>query len=189
MAINTKGKPVTYGTKTGGGIISLVATRLDANGTEGKAFEGSMYASEIRVSYDSDQNTAVNGEGETISYCVYNKRRTLSLTGIMVNTANGVPDGSTDNIANADATFAKPLLPGDNLYVGMGSSAEWEEVQADDTQYFGPTASGNQHGSGKGNYVITSIEKTRSNGAFAEWSITAIEHITAVVTSSDTGTD
>ena len=187
MAINTKGKPVTYGTKTGGGIISLVATRLDANGTEGKAFEGSMYASEIRVSYDSDQNTAVNGEGETISYCVYNKRRTLSLTGIMVNTASGIPDGTTDNITNADATFAKRILPGDNLYVGMGASAEWAEVQADDTQYF--AVGSNTYASGEGNYVITSIEKTRSNGAFAEWSITAIEHITADVSASDDEND
>lgn len=187
MAINTKGKPVTYGTKTGGGIISLVASRVSANGTLYNAFEGSMYASEIRISYDSDQNTAVNGEGETISYCVYNKRRTLSLTGIMVNTASGTPDGTTDNITNADATFAKRILPGDDLHIGMGAAAEWPEVQADDTSHF--TVGSNTYADGEGDYVITSIEKTRSNGAFAEWSITAIEHITADVSASDTEFD
>ena len=42
---------------------------------------------------------------------------------------------------------------------------------------------------GEGDYVVTSIEKTRSNGAFAEWSITAIEHVTAVVSASDTEFD
>lgn len=184
MAINTKGKPVTYGTKNGGGIISLVARRESAIGTMFTPFEGSMYASEIRLSYDSDQNTAVNGEGETISYCVYNKRRTLSLTGIMVNTSGGNPDGATDNITNADATFAARILPGDDLHVGMGATAEWPEVQADDTSHF--TVGSNTYADGEGDYVVTSIEKTRSNGAFAEWSITAIEHVTAVVSASDT---
>jgi len=184
MAINTKGKPVTYGTKTGGGIISLVARRkLDAGGTMTTPFEGSMYASEIRVSYDSDQNTAVNGEVETISYCIYNKRRTLSLSGIMVNTSGGTPNGATDNITNADATFAARIMPGDDLFVGMGAAVEWPEVQADDTSNF--TVGSNTYADGEGNYVVTSIEKTRSNGAFAEWSITAIEHITADVSASD----
>lgn len=181
MAVNLKGAPVTYGTKTGGGVIALVATRAG-----GKVFEGSMYASEIRISYDSDSNSAVDSNGETVSYATYNKRRTLSLSGIVINTSGGTPDGATDNVANADLTFATPIMPGDDLHVGMGSGTEWAEVQADDTSFFDSSASGTQYTGGFGNYTITSFEKVRSNTNYAEWSITAIEHVTADVTTSDT---
>lgn len=181
MAATIKGKPIPYGTKEDGGILQIKATRSGST-----IFDGSMYASEVRVSYDSDSNTAVDSNGETISYCVYNRRRTLSLTGIVINTAGGTPDGTTDSLANAHKTFGTAIMPGDDLFVGYGATQEWDEVHAEAAASH---LSGSQYSGGAGNYVITSVEKTRSNTAFAEWSITAIEHITADVSTGDTTDD
>ncbi len=182
MAATIKGKPIPYGTKEDGGILQISAKR---NGSV--IFDGSMYASEVRVSYDSDSNTAVDSNGETISYCVYNRRRTLSLTGIVINTVGGVPDATANNdLAKAHETFGTAIMPGDDLYVGYGATREWDEVHAESASSH---LSGNQYSGGAGNYVITSVEKTRSNTAFAEWSITAIEHITADVSVGDTTDD
>jgi hypothetical protein len=181
MGATIKGTPIPYGTKEGGGIIKIKAMR----GTD-VIFNGSMYASEVRVSYDSDSNSAVDSNGETISYCIYNRRRTLSLTGIVINTAGGTPDGTAGTLAKAHETFGTAIMPGDDFFVSYGASQEWDEVHAEN-------AAGNiengAHSGGTGNYVITSVEKTRSNTAFAEWSLTAIEHITADVSTGDTTDD
>jgi len=178
MAATIKGKPLPYGTKTDGGILTLRVKRGSSD-----IYYGNMYASEVRVSYDSDSNTAVDSNGETISYCVYNRRRTLSLTGIVINTSGGTPDAVNDDLATANATFGTAIMPGDDLFVGYGTTSEWDEVHAEDAD---TNINNTQSTGGTGNYVITSVEKTRSNTSFAEWSITAIEHITAVVSDNDT---
>jgi archaellin len=106
----------------------------------------SMFPTEIRCSYEGDTNTASNSNGETISHCSYNQRKVLNLTGII----------SGSDVSAADSNFSTSFLVGQSLDVDL---TEWAEV--DDTA---------------SQYIITSAEKTRSSGNYAEWSISAIEY-------------
>jgi len=106
----------------------------------------SMFPTEIRCSYEGDTNTANNSNGEVISHCSYNQRKVLNLTGII----------SGSDVSAADSNFSTSFLVGQSLDVDL---TEWAEV--DDTA---------------SQYIITSAEKTRSSGNYAEWSISAIEY-------------
>ena len=106
----------------------------------------SMFPTEIRCSYEGDTNTANNSNGEVISHCSYNQRKVLNLTGII----------SGSDVSAADTNFSTSFLVGQSLDVDL---TEWAEV--DDTA---------------SQYIITSAEKTRSSGNYAEWSISAIEY-------------
>ena len=81
-----------------------------------------------------------------ISHCSYNQRKVLNLTGII----------SGSDVSAADSNFSTSFLVGQSLDVDL---TEWAEV--DDTA---------------SQYIITSAEKTRSSGNYAEWSISAIEY-------------
>jgi len=106
----------------------------------------SMFPTEIRCSYEGDTNTANNSNGEVVSHCSYNQRKVLNLTGII----------SGSDVSAADSNFSTSFLVGQSLDVDL---TEWAEV--DD---------------GASQYIITSAEKTRSSGNYAEWSISAIEY-------------
>lgn len=106
----------------------------------------SMFPTEIRCSYEGDTNTASNSNGETISHCSYNQRKVLNLTGII----------SGSDVSAADSNFSTSFLVGQSLDVDL---TEWAEVDDAASQY-----------------IITSAEKTRSSGNYAEWSISAIEY-------------
>jgi len=106
----------------------------------------SMFPTEIRCSYEGDTNTANNSNGEVISHCSYNQRKVLNLTGII----------SGSDVSAADTNFSTSFLVGQSLDVDL---TEWAEVDDAASQY-----------------IITSAEKTRSSGNYAEWSISAIEY-------------
>ena len=106
----------------------------------------SMFPTEIRCSYEGDTNTASNSNGETMSHCSYNQRKVLNLTGII----------SGSDVSAADSNFSTSFLVGQSLDVDL---TEWAEVDDAASQY-----------------IITSAEKTRSSGNYAEWSISAIEY-------------
>ena len=108
-----------------------------------------MYATEIRLSRESDSNTANNANGETISACYYNQRQVLNLTGMIAGSGAGV----ATTVTQVDAVFKVSFEAGEKLDI---TSSDWAEIE--------------------GEYIIQSAEKTRSNGNFAEWSITAIEY-------------
>ena len=106
----------------------------------------SMFPTEIRCSYEGDTNTANNSNGEVVSHCSYNQRKVLNLTGII----------SGSDVSAADSNFSTSFLVGQSLDVDL---TEWAEVDDATSQY-----------------IITSAEKTRSSGNYAEWSISAIEY-------------
>jgi hypothetical protein len=134
-----KGQPFTYGTKTDGTYITMDI------GSLANIF---MYASEIRLSMESDSNTANDANGETISACYYNQRQVLNLTGMIAGSAS-----LATSVSQVDAVFAVSFQAGEKLAI---TASDWAEIQ--------------------GEYIIQSAEKTRSNGNYAEWSITAIEY-------------
>ena len=98
---------------------------------------------------ESDSNTANNSNGETISACYYNQRQVLNLTGMIAGSGAGV----ATTVTQVDAVFKVSFEAGEKLDI---TSSDWAEIE--------------------GEYIIQSAEKTRSNGNFAEWSITAIEY-------------
>jgi len=135
-----KGQPFTYGTKNDGTYLTMDI------GSDANIF---MYATEIRLSMESDSNTANNSNGETISACYYNQRQVLNLTGMIAGSGAGV----ATTVTQVDAVFKVSFEAGEKLDI---TSSDWAEIE--------------------GEYIIQSAEKTRSNGNFAEWSITAIEY-------------
>lgn len=105
-----------------------------------------MFPTEIRCSYEGDTNTASNSNGEAISHCSYNQRKVLNLTGIISGTS----------VSDADSNFSTVFLVGQDLEITHGG---WGELET-----------------GTAEWIITSAEKTRSSGNYAEWSISAIEY-------------
>ncbi|NBT50106.1 MAG: hypothetical protein EBV86_01390 [Marivivens sp.] len=112
----------------------------------GGASSVTMFPTEIRCSYEGDTNTASNSNGETISHCSYNQRKVLNLTGIISGTS----------VSDADSNFSTVFLVGQDLEITHGG---WGELEASTAEW-----------------IITSAEKTRSSGNYAEWSISAIEY-------------
>jgi len=106
----------------------------------------SMFPTEIRCSYEGDTNTANNSNGEVVSHCSYNQRKVLNLTGII----------SGSDVSAADSNFSTVFLVGQDLEITHGG---WGEIETNTAQW-----------------IITSAEKTRSSGNYAEWSISAIEY-------------
>lgn len=149
MAKLMKGQAFTYGTKNDGSYITLDI------GTDQVI---QMYATEIRLSMESDSNTASDANGEVISACYYNQRKVLNLTGMIA----GSTVSPANNIQAVDAVFGIVFQAGENLDI---TNSNWPEIQ--------------------GEYIIQSAEKTRSNGNYAEWSITAIEYIAKGVSNTD----
>jgi hypothetical protein len=149
MAKLMKGQAFTYGTKNDGSYITLDI------GTDQVI---QMYATEIRLSMESDSNTANNANGETISACYYNQRKVLNLTGMIAGSTASPPN----NIQAVDAVFGIVFQAGENLDI---TNSNWPEIE--------------------GNYIVQSAEKTRSNGNYAEWSITAIEYIAQGISNAD----
>lgn len=144
-----KGQAFTYGTKNDGSYITLDI------GTDQVI---QMYATEIRLSMESDSNTATDANGETISACYYNQRKVLNLTGMIA----GSTVSPQNNIQSVDAVYGIVFQAGENLDI---TNSNWTEIE--------------------GEYIIQSAEKTRSNGNYAEWSITAIEYIAKGVSNTD----
>ena len=144
-----KGQPFTYGTKNDGTYLTMDI------GSDANIF---MYATEIRLSMESDSNTATDANGETISACYYNQRQVLNLTGMIA----GSGAGAATTVAAVDAVFKVVFQAGEKLAI---TSSDWNEIE--------------------GEYIIQSAEKTRSNGNFAEWSITAIEYTGSGMAAAD----
>ena len=70
MAKFTSGTPITYGTNDKGtgnlnGVVMFSITDTNAGSV---VFRGEMYASEIRLAYEADNNQAVDGNGEVVSH-------------------------------------------------------------------------------------------------------------------------
>ena len=168
-----KGTAVTYGTKTGGGVIQVQVR-------EGSTirFSGEMYASEIRLSYEGDTATATDNQGEVVSVVGFNHRKVLNLTGIVLATSQTPNAAGVESVATADAAFSAPFSVGCDLWISYGGGSEWEEV--DKSGNLGWISTNNptgNHSTGYGDFHITSAEKTRSSAKFAEWTLTAVEHI------------
>ena len=190
MAKFTSGTPITYGSidKNSNNLTGVLSIEIvDDSGSAVTRFRGEMYASEIRLAYEADNNQALDGNGEVVSHCTYNQRKVLSLTGVILSNAHGdsVPSGTDNNIAKANSMFAAPFTAGMRLRVNL---AEWLEVNSTPTA---PISQNNTTatGGGLGNYTITAAEKTRSSGNYAEWSISAIEYLNVVHASDDTTAD
>ena len=190
MAKFTSGTPITYGSndKGTGNLNGVVMFSITDTNDDSVVFRGEMYASEIRLAYESDNNQALDGNGEVVSHCTYNQRKVLSLTGVILsnNQASSVPAGAASTIAKANLMFSAPFKPGMRLDVNIGS---WLEVNSADLGGNSMFISENQassHTLGQGNFTIQSAEKTRSSGNYAEWTISAIEYINVVNTGGDT---
>ena len=191
MALLNRGTPVTYGTNdiTSNNSTGVVTLRIvdDSVSPEVVKFSGEMYASEVRLSLEADNNQALSSNGEVVSHCTYNQRKVLNLTGIILAnaTASSTPSGTDENIAKANSMFAAQFTAGMRLDV---SYADWSEVNSANSD----AGLISQHNSafttgGLGNFTITSAEKTRSNNAFAEWTISAIEYLNVVHTNTTAG--
>tara|TARA_X000001382_G_scaffold101935_1_gene76624 strand:- start:569 stop:1150 length:582 start_codon:yes stop_codon:yes gene_type:complete len=190
MALLNRGTPVTYGTNdiTSNNSTGVVTLRIvdDSSGSDVVKFSGEMYASEVRLSLEADNNQALSSNGEVVSHCTYNQRKVLNLTGIILANAiaSSTPSGTDENIAKANSMFAAQFTAGMRLDV---SYHNWEEVNSADADSGLVSQHNNAHTSnGLGNFTITSAEKTRSNNAFAEWTISAIEYLNVVHGGSDT---
>ena len=191
MAKQSRGTPITYGSidKTSDNPTGVIAIEIvdDSTGSAVTRFKGEMYASEVKLGYEADSVQASDSFGEVISHCTYNQRKTLNLTGVILsnNSPSSVPSGEFSTIAKANSMFAAPFSAGMRLRVNY---AEWLEVHSTPTP---PTSENNSQtaSGGLGNYTITSAEKTRSSGNYAEWTISAIEYLNVVHASNDTSED
>ena len=190
MALLNRGTPVTYGTNdiTSNNSTGVVTLRIvdDSSGSDVVKFSGEMYASEVRLSLEADNNQALSSNGEVVSHCTYNQRKVLNLTGIILAnaSASSTPSGTDENIAKANSMFAAQFTAGMRLDV---SYHNWDEVNAADADAGLISQHNIAHTTGGlGNFTITSAEKTRSNNAFAEWTISAIEYLNVVHGGSDT---
>lgn len=191
MAKQSRGTPITYGSidKTSDNPTGVIAIEIvdDSTGSAVTRFKGEMYASEVKLGYEADSVQASDSFGEVISHCTYNQRKTLNLTGVILsnNSPSSVPSGEFSTIAKANSMFAAPFSAGMRLRVNY---AEWLEVHSTPTP---PTSENNSQtaSGGLGNYTITSAEKTRSSGNYAEWTISAIEYLNVVHASNDTSAD
>ena len=191
MAKQSRGTPITYGSidKTSDNPTGVIAIEIvdDSTGSAVTRFKGEMYASEVKLGYEADSVQASDSFGEVISHCTYNQRKTLNLTGVILsnNSPSSVPSGEFSTIAKANSMFSAPFSAGMRLRVNY---AEWLEVHSTPTP---PTSENNSQtaSGGLGNYTITSAEKTRSSGNYAEWTISAIEYLNVVHASNDTSAD
>ena len=191
MALLNRGTPVTYGTNdiTSNNTTGVVTLRIvdDSSGSDVVKFSGEMYASEVRLGLEADNNQALSSNGEVVSHCTYNQRKVLNITGIILAnaTASSTPSGTDENIAKANSMFAAQFTAGMRLDV---SYADWSEVNSanSDAGLISKHNSAFTTG-GLGNFTITSAEKTRSNNAFAEWTISAIEYLNVVHTNTTAG--
>lgn len=192
MALLNRGTPVTYGTNdiTSNNTTGVLTLRIfddtQSVTADKTVFVGEMYASEIRLSYEADNNQALSGNGEVVSHCTYNQRKVLNLTGIILsnNSPASKPAGETSTVAKANSMFGTAFTAGMRLDV---SYPDWSEVNSADSD----AALISEHNDafttgGLGNFTITSAEKTRSNNAFAEWTISAIEYLNVAHGGSDT---
>jgi len=194
MAKLSRGTPITYGSidknsnnPTGVIAIEILDDSVLVSGSPTVRFRGEMYASEVKLSYDADTNQATDSFGEVISHCTYNQRKTLNLTGVILsnNLSASIPAGLSSTIAKANEMFGAPFSAGMRLNVNFN---EWHEVNSEPTP---PISENNQstQSEGFGNYTITSAEKTRSSGNYAEWTISAIEYLSVDHGGDDTITD
>ena len=192
MAKQSRGTPITYGSidKTSNNPTGVIAIEIvdDSGISAVTRFKGEMYASEVKLGYDADSVQASDSFGEVISHCTYNQRKTLNLTGVILSNADGtsVPSGTDNNIAKANLMFAAPFSAGMRLRVNY---TEWLEVHSTPTAPTSQNNSATPVSGGLGNYTITSAEKTRSSGNYAEWTISAIEYLNVVHASNDTSAD
>ena len=191
MALLNRGTPVTYGTNdiTSTNSTGVVTLRIvdDSVSPEVVKFSGEMYASEVRLSLEADNNQALSSNGEVVSHCTYNQRKVLNLTGIILANAaaSSTPSGTDENIAKANSMFAAQFTAGMRLDV---SYHNWDEVNAANADAGLISQHNTSHTTnGLGNFTITSAEKTRSNNAFAEWTISAIEYLNVVHTNITAG--
>jgi len=191
MAKLSRGTPITYGSidKTSDNPTGVIAIEIidDSTGSDVTKFKGEMYASEVKLSYDADTNQATDSFGEVISHCTYNQRKTLNLTGVILsnNHDGSIPVGITSTIAKANEMFAAPFSAGMRLNVNFN---EWHEVNSEPTPPISENNLATQN-AGFGNYTITSAEKTRSSGNYAEWTISAIEYLSVDHGGDDTTAD
>ena len=192
MALLNRGTPVTYGTNdiTSNNSTGVVTLRIfddtQSVASDKTVFVGEMYASEIRLSYEADNNQALSGNGEVVSHCTYNQRKVLSITGIILSNNSGAskPSGAESTVAKANSMFGAAFSAGMRLDLNY---ADWSEVNAADADAALISEHNNAHTTGGlGNFTITSAEKTRSNNAFAEWTISAIEYLNVVHGGNDT---
>ena len=190
MALLNRGTPVTYGTNdiTSNNSTGVVTLRIvdDSSGSDVVKFSGEMYASEVRLGLEADNNQALSSNGEVVSHCTYNQRKVLNLTGIILANAaaSSTPSGTDEDIAKANSMFAAQFTAGMRLDV---SYHNWDEVNAADADAGLISQHNLAHTTGGlGNFTITSAEKTRSNNAFAEWTISAIEYLNVVHGGNDT---
>jgi len=190
MAKFTSGTPITYGSndKGTGNLNGVVMFSITDTNDDSVVFRGEMYASEIRLAYEADNNQAVDGNGEVVSHCTYNQRKVLSLTGVILsnNAPSSVPTGAASTIAKANLMFSAPFKPGMRLDVNIGSWLEVNSADLGGDSGFISENQASQTSGGLGNFTIQSAEKTRSSGNYAEWTISAIEYINVVNTGSDT---
>ncbi len=191
MAKLSRGTPITYGSidKNSDNPTGVIAIEIidDSTGSDVTKFRGEMYASEVKLSYDADTNQATDSFGEVISHCTYNQRKTLNLTGVILsnNKDSSIPAGTASTITKANSMFAAPFYSGMRLNINF---IEWVEVNSTETPPTSENAAATFN-SGQGNFTITSAEKTRSSGNYAEWTISAIEYLSVAHGGTDTTAD
>lgn len=124
------------------------------SGTEGKVF-----LQDVRLSISSSSQEIMDGNGEVTGKIFFDKRKTLSAT--MFWTAS--------QSLTAEQGFVQDVEPGDELILEYD---EWLEVASDQAQTLtGPPTQGS------GKFCIDTIEKVRTAGGIAEFSITAVEYV------------
>lgn len=143
MAVVQKGNPVAFG--IGAGSAKLIKA--------GSGSEISVYIQDARLSFSSNTQEIMDGNGEVTGKVFFDERRQLSM--------NVFISGATK--AAAETAFESDISPGDELIVSWD---EWEEVDGDTNLTGDSTA-------GEGKFVVDTCEKTRAQGQVAEWAVTA----------------
>lgn len=144
MSVVQKGNPIVFG--IGAGPAKLLKA--------GSGSEINIYIQDARLAFSANSQEIMDGNGEVTGKVYFDNRRTLTMTAFI----------SADTKANAETAFESDIVPGDELQISWN---EWTEVDSD-------TAMTGDAVTGEGKYVVDTCEKTRAQGAIAEWSVTAI---------------
>ena len=149
MSVFQKGNPIAFGLGAGPAKLMKVGS--------GTAFN--VYIQDARLAFSANSQEVMDGNGEVTGKVYFDNRRTLTMTVFI----SGQADPNNTK-AFAETNFESNIVPGDELQISWD---EWEEVDSDTNISPDTTI-------GEGQYVVDTCEKTRAQGAIAEWSVTAI---------------
>ena len=150
MATVSKGSSVPFG--IGSGSAKVIKF--------GGGTEGSVFLQDCRLSISSSTQEIMDGNGEVTGKIFFDKRKSLSATMFWTTLGGG---------HTAEQGFVQDIEPGDELILEYD---EWLEVASDQASSLSGTST-----DGTGKFCIETIEKVRTAGGLAEFSITAVEYV------------